>query len=134
MGLTGVQEDLCHLLAQKRVGTNLDIVVLTETKLTPSQHSKLWLKPLFDGWTTHFSSKPMLEVSAEHEHNRSDSAGVIIACRKSGTCLDFQRDPDVPTRFSGHLIMLKSTKHNLLLLESTCPAMMYRNALSSMTF
>lgn len=89
MGLAGVQEDLCHLLAPKRIGTSLDIMVLTETKLTPSQHSKLWLKPLFEGWNTHFTSKPVPEGSAKHERIRSGSAGVIIACRKTGAGLDF---------------------------------------------
>ena len=110
MGLTAVQEDVQQLLSRKRDGRSLDIIVLTETKLIPQQHGKIWLKPLFEGWSTHFSSKCPPERAAKHERNRSGSGGIIIACRNLGPGLDFEKHTNVPERFAGHLAVIKSSR------------------------
>ena len=113
MGLTAVQGDLRHLLDLKRDGTSIDIMVLTETKLIPQQHGKLWLKTLFEGWQTHFSSKCLDEGAPKQERSRSGSGGVIVACRKTGPGSAFQRTEDMPQRLAGHFELLKNGKYNL---------------------
>ena len=113
MGLTAVQEDVQQLFSRQRDGKSLDIIVLTETKLIPQQHGKIWLKPLFEGWSTHFSSKCPLERAAKHERKRSGSSGIIIACRNMGLGLDFEEDTNVPRCFAGQLTMINSSRLNM---------------------
>ena len=113
MGLTGVQEDLRHLLNLKRDGNSIDIMVLTETKLIPQHHCKKWLKPLFEGWQAHFSSNSQFDSAPKLERIRTGSGGVIIPCRKSGLGSAFQREVDVPERLAGDLAIVKSSQHKL---------------------
>ena len=121
MGLTAVQEDLRHLLNPKRDGKPIDIMVLTETKLIPQQHGKLWLKTLFEGWQTHFKSKCLAESAQKQEQSRSGSGGVVVACRKTGLGSAFQRTEDVPQRLAGHFELLKSSKYNLWVVGVSMP-------------
>lgn len=121
MGLTAVQEDLRHLLDPRRDCTSIDIMVLTETKLMPQQHGKLWLKTLFEGWHTHFSSNCPTDGAPKQERCRSGSGGIIVACRKTGLGGDFQRTKDVPQRLAGHFELLKSNKHNAWLVGVYMP-------------
>ena len=86
-----------------------------------SPHGKLWIKTLFEGWQTHFSSNCIADTAPKQERSRSGSGGVIVACRKTGPGCAFQRTEDVPQRLAGHFELLKSSKYNLLLVGVYMP-------------